>query len=922
MADYKDILQRIYSASNDGLDIIIGELPQAAVCRENVKKKFKLRNENDASACLYPPTSSRNYWTVCDFGGPEGERYFTPIDIVMRERGLEFWPALMSLAEEYGINVKLSSNVNKPIITQRMATEDEVEGQEHITLREGFTAEGLAVWGYGIKAEVLRKLGWSEVDQIVKTNNRTTTIITRTENFPIFCQRCYYRDNEGAHAYFDKIYQPLNPQKQFRFHYIGTKPQGYIFGLDAVMEESKDNGGKCRAVFLVSGGSDAVACWSRGYPAVYMGSERDIFGLREYKQVASQCEQLYNIPDIDLTGIEEGRRKALELPDMKTIWLNEDEMFGIPDKRGGKRKDLKDYLDLHHEPDIFLKLMKRALDANIFIEVLTNGGKSTKIVISPTVLDYYLWLHGFCTLRDDKNEAPHYLHFKGIKVRRVVSKTIKTFILNHAEKQGWDRFECDLLRKSKDLPSPKSSTLREIPQVDILRATPDMQPMFFRNCWIKVTKDGVERHSYSELSDQYIWENRIIPHDYIEMPKMFEISRDDKGNYHVTFPNGMPSKVMQVLVNTTRLHWRKKDEQNLELTDVEKAEEALCLVSRITNAGYHLHTYKSASAAYATVCVDYKMGKDKGEQNGRTGKSFYLETLGKLLNGKQLIAKKKDVVESKFFFGDVTEENALVIIDECHEHLDISQYNGYVTGDFSVEQKNQPAYTIPFEDSPRLAFATNYVLNKHDQTTEGRFWFQTFSDYYHFRTDSNDYHETRKIKDDIGCDIMMSGYPERDWQLDIAFYVQCLQYHLSLPDSEWRIDPPMTQIRHREMQASIYKDVAEWAEDYLNPKEGHLNKAIPYKEVFDDFVKETKSNISPRTFTLQLKAFCTMVGLVYNPSGITGKEKDGESYVARFKGYTQSQRSVFIQSKSNDTNSQIISNEDDHLGVVEGEIPF
>ena len=919
MKEYLDILNPVLAASHDGFDIIVRELPQAEACRDNPKKKFKLRNESDASACLYPPTPTRNYWVVCDFGGPEGERYFSPIDIVMRQRELEFWPALLMLAEEYGVDVKLNSNVNKPVITQRSATADEVDGQELVTLRDGFSTEGLAVWGDDVKAEVLQKLGWSEVEQIVKTKNRVTTIITRTDNYPIFSQRCYYKDSNGVTAYFDKIYQPLNPQKQYRFHSIGSKPRGYIFGLDAVMEECKNQGGKCREIFLVSGGSDAVACWSRGYPAVYMGSERDTFGPKEYKQVASQCDQLYNVPDIDLTGIDEGRKKALELPDMKTIWLNEDEMFGISDKRGDKRKDLKDYLELHREPDIFLKLVKRAMDAHIFVEVETE--RSVKIVLSPAKLRYYLWLHGFCTLRDDKTEVYRYLQFKGIKVRHVASKSIRTFVFNLAEKQGWSVFKRDLLMKSKELPSPKSSTLREIPRLDILKATPDMQPMFFRNCWIEVTKEGVERHSYSELSDQFIWEDRIIPHDFIEMPKMFEISRDDKGNYHVEFPNGMPSNVMKALVNTTRIHWRKSDEQGIDLSEEEKAEEALCLVSRIANAGYHLHTYKSVSAAYATICVDYKMGEDKGEQNGRTGKGFYLTTLGKLLNSKYLEAKKKEVVESRFFFGGVTEENAMVIIDECHEHLDINQFNGRITDDFSVEQKNQPAFTIPFEDSPRLAFATNYVLHKHDQTTEGRFWHQLFSDYYHFKTDSNDYDKTRTIKDDIGCEIMVPGYPEPDWQHDIAFYVQCLQYHLSLPASEWRIDPPMTQIRRREQQSTIYMSVAEWAEEYLAPDAGHLNTEIPTHVVYDSFVSDTKSKMSNTAFTKQLKAYCKLVGLTYNPASITKKEKDGEPYVAYFKEYGKSYRSAYFQSLATTKDNQTQTVQDLNT-IGEGELPF
>ena len=72
MKQYLDILNKILEKSNNGLDIIVDELPQAEVCRNNVKVKFKIRDEHTASAGVYPPTQRRNYWVVRDFGGPEG----------------------------------------------------------------------------------------------------------------------------------------------------------------------------------------------------------------------------------------------------------------------------------------------------------------------------------------------------------------------------------------------------------------------------------------------------------------------------------------------------------------------------------------------------------------------------------------------------------------------------------------------------------------------------------------------------------------------------------------------------------------------------------------------------------------------------------------------------------------------------------
>lgn len=898
MKQYLEILNKVLEKSHDGLDIIVGELPQAEICLHNVKAKFKIRDERTASAGVYPPNQRRNYWVVRDFGGPDGERYFTPVTLVMWRRGLEFWPALESLAVEYGVDCRLSSTTNKPLLTRRQAVAGEQEGQETLTLHDGFSAEGLAAWGHGTKAEVLQKLGWAEVQQVMKTKDGTTTIKERTEGYPIFRQRCYYTDQQGNRQHFDKVYEPHNYQKQYRFHSIGQKPQGYIFGLDAVVEAYQQNGSqKLDSVFLVSGGSDAVACWSRGQPAIWMGSERDRFDDFTYKKVMTYCWELYNVPDTDSTGVDEGRKKALAFPEMKTIWLNDDDMYHLPDKRGNRRKDLKDYLDLHRNADAMDHLRDRAIKACFWDYKTTAKGDKT-LELSPRRLNYYLWLQGFCTQKDDSCDKPRYLQFDGIKVQHVVAKSIRTFILQHAAQQGWPEPLQNKLMRTNDLPNDKRSSLTELPEVNVMKATSDSQPLFFRNCWVVVTKDKVERHSYSEMSDSFVWADRIIPHDYKPQPQMFTISQQDDGAYHVDINSDVHCRLLKFFRGTSRLHWRKEMELKAELSAEEKAEEALCLTSRIANAGYLMHQYKSLSAAFATICVDYKIGRDKSEKNGGSGKSLYGTSVGQLVNSIYREGKRRQDIESKYFFGGTTEANGLFFIDECHDALDLGQFFGRVTGSFLVEQKNEPIYTIPFEQSPKLLFATNGVIRQHDPATERRLWYQVFSDYYHIQTPENDYQETRTVRDDVGCNLMDGEYSENDWQQDIGFLIQCLQYHLSLSQDKWKINPPMAQVRRREQQASISKPLTEWANEYFSTDSGNLNRRLVYNEVYTNFVSDTKSQMSKRTFTDSLKTYCRFSGLTYNPATVTGKEKDEEKYIERIDD--KQVVCVYIQSKDSE----------------------
>ena len=923
MKPYLDILNKILEKSHDGMDIIVGELPQAEVCIHNVKAQFKIRDERTASAGVYPPNQRRNYWVVRDFGGPEGERYFTPITLVMWRRGLEFWPALQTLAVEYGVDCRLSSTTNKPLLTRRPAVAGEQEGQETLTLLEGYSAEGLAAWGHGTKADVLEKLGWAEVQQVVKTKDGMTIVKEHTEGYPIFRQRCYYVDSQGNRMWFDKVYEPHNYQKQYRFHSIGMKPQGYIFGLDAVIEEYQRNGSqKLDSVFLVSGGSDAVACWSRGQPAIWMGSERDRFDAVAYKKVMTYCKVLYNVPDTDSTGIDEGRKKALAFPEIKTVWLNDEDMYHLPDNRGNRRKDLKDYLDLHREPNAISQLRNRAVKA-CFWDYKTSSNGDTTLVLSPRRLNYYLWLQGFCTLKDDSNDKPRYLHFDGIKVQHVVAKSIRSFLLEHAAQQGWPEALQDKLMRTNDLPTDKRSSLPQLPEVNTIKATSDSQPLFFKNCWVVVTKDKVERHSYSELSEQCVWADRIIPHDFKPQPQMFSITKNDNDTYQVDISADAKSRLLKYYIGTSRLHWRKELEGGNDLSAEEQADQALCLVSRIANAGYLMHQYKSLSAAYATVCIDYKLGRDKSEKNGGSGKTLYGTTLGHMVNSIYREGKRRQDVESKYFFGGTTEANGLFFIDECHDALDLGQFFGRVTGSFLVEQKNEPIYTIPFEQSPKLLFATNGVIRQHDPATERRLWYQVFSDYYHVQTSENDYSETRTVRDDVGCNLMDGEYSENDWQQDIAFLIQCLQYHLSLPQDEWKVNPPMAQVRRREQQASISKPLTEWANEFFSTESGNLNTTLVYNDVYSDFVSDTKSQMSKRTFTESLKTYCRFSGLTYNPASITGKQEDGAKWQTYHNGNDKLVVCIYIQSSESQQADAAVESSDAAIDkAIEQGLPF
>lgn len=885
-----DLLQRVYEVTNAGLDIITDLSTGIDDAVINHKRAFKLRpEERTPSAYLCPPKDSADCWHVKDFGMGEGGGWFSPIDLYMWERGYgedKFRMALEELAQRYGVEEQLSAAANKPETEQRAAHPEEIGAMPRITLFDGFGGIDLSCWGEGVKAEHLQTYGWSAVREVAITYGDKVMVRKATPTYPIFAEKCDYVDAQGQPHTFYKVYEPKNFDKAHRFLIVGQKPRlsNYIYGLQAVRKAFEERGEeKLDVLLLVSGGSDAISALVMGYQAVWLDSETKGLSDADYQLLMKFCHRLVNIPDVDSTGVECGRRMALTHLGIHTAWLTKQDMGGLHDNRGRKCKDLRDYRRLNPSKKAMEQLANRAISAKFWTEWSNKQGVR-EYSLSVTSLNYFLELNGFFTLKDESRKEPLFVHIDGIKVRQVTAKAIAGFLKSWMEQQGLPKALQDKVLRSRDLPTNTGSTLRERDDLNFSKGTATSQFFHFRNVWVEVTAEKIVTHRYSDPADHYVWEENIIQHDYRAMPDMFAVTTDEDGHYRVSPTEGAEcSNLLQFLANTARLHWRKVDEGGLELTQEEEAEENLCMVSRLANLGYLLTSHKSESEAWATICLDSAMAETAEECNGRSGKSFYINAIAKMAKTFAIDAGTTSFRDTRFIFDGVTEDTDLVFIDECPRKFNYNFIYGMVSNDIRVEEKNRHSHVIPFAVSPKFVLATNFTLSRHDPSTEGRIWPQPFSDYYHVKTPQNDYLESRSIRDDFGQNLMGAEYSEHDWQLDLAFMTQCVRFYLSLKSGCRRIMPPLNRIERREQMAAVGKDFKLWADDFFAEDSGHLDCDLKAEQVLADFNKETMFGWPPKRMTQHLEAYCQFAEHIHclNPATITHKQKDGERWVKR-----------------------------------------
>ena len=592
-------------------------------------------------------------------------------------------------------------------------------------------------------------------------------------------------------------------------------------------------------------------------------------------------EVLYNIPDIDDTGKRKGKELALKFIDVHTIWLPS-WLMNFKDNRGRHRKDLRDWMEIRSEKKDFKDMMKLAMPAKFWISYQNKEGK-WKHEIDTACLFNFLNLNGFYALHDENSSITQFIRIDGNIVKKVTVKDIKEFVRQWVVDRFEERGILNLILNTPKLTNTALESLKEI-DVDFTSYTNRSQLFFFPNKTVEIKKAIPGEESIKEYepgSDDlhnFVWEDSVIKHKFKKLPKAFSIKRlrdeKDKEYFDIEIHN-VSSHFFGYLINTSRLYWRKELETNFSdkvkaeeyrekhkfdiagegLTELEIAEQKQNLINKIFTFGYMLHHYKSPSRAWAPMAMDNKIGEDN-ECNGRSGKSFFFKVLSYMQKTVKLSGRNPKLMDNPHVFDQVTQHTEMLLLDDCDRYLNTGLFYDNITSDMTVNPKNNQSFTIPFEQSPKIAFTTNYVPSDFDPSSEARLLYMVFSDYYHQRTEDNDYIDTRSIRDDFGKDLYGKDYTEDEWLADINFWLECCSFYLQLIDEPVKLLPPMENIIRRKFKADMGTNFEDWANGYFSRESGNLDEFLQRDRVLEDYMSYAKTNkITMQSFTRKLSSF-------------------------------------------------------------------
>lgn len=913
---------KILNETRGGLDIILHLYPQAEVCLRNKQAKFKKRDgEKTASAHLI---QKDGVWYLKDFGEPG--KGLNAISLWMEHRGMDksrYGEALMQIARQFNITDELDRSVNMPKFVKREARSDEPDGEVVFRLKEKFSKEELRLLGPRVTQETCDALHWHSVEWIGKAKDRKITEKHSTDTYPIFMRECVIEpaSGESEERKFYKLYEPKNTEKGFRFQYFptGAKEPDYINGLiearqarAALIGDARrdwetshpdsqpfnDSKVKLPEIVICSGERDALCVRSHGYCPVWLNSETAQIDDFQYRQLTAIAETVYNIPDIDNTGIYAGTQLALRHIGIMTAWLP-DKLKDYRDHRNKPRKDLRDWMDLRPERQDFRNLLMRAKPAQFWQQTTDKNGRQ-RYEIDTEYLFHFLWLNGFAVLHDDNAQEPHFIRMEGNVVRNVTPREIRSFVRQWAQDDDNTQHHNirNLVLNSSRLTPSSLEGLQEV-NLDFTAYTATSQLFYFKNGTAEVSADGVKwyRRSDNHDIDKYVWEDNVIAHNYKELPDMFRLNvvsvDDGQPVLSLDILDSESSHVFGYMINSSRIHWRKEMETPFEtaeqraayrsahkfdikgegLTPTEKVEQIKNLVNKMFALGYILHEYKSPSRAWALMAMDNKIGEND-ECNGGSGKSFFCTFLKQMRQVEHKSGRAGDLTKNPHWLDRVTQFTQILEIDDLDDRMPASFFYDNITGPMEVNPKQVKSFVIPFKDSPKIVMSTNYVPSDFDPSSERRLIYMVYSDYYHARkTDEDNYLETRTIFDDFNKDIFGDAYTEEEWNADFNFAIQCVRMYLRLA-SEFpgmKLQPPMDNILTRKLKRDIGENFEEWAYQYFAEDGGHLDRQLVRTEVFEDYKRYSNvGSIKMKGFSRKLRAFVALCPYIY--------EMDPEEY--------------------------------------------
>jgi len=325
-------------------------------------------------------------------------------------------------------------------------------------------------------------------------------------------------------------------------------------------------------------------------------------------------------------------------------------------------------------------------------------------------------------------------------------------------------------------------------QVEFRRDKKDAMQLYFQNCIVKITKDKVTTHPYTELNG-YIWESQILNREY-RKEDILETSDFPRFIFNLSNHN-------------------------------EKRASAIC-----TAFGFYLHNYKSAAYCPAVILND-EVISDNPE--GGTGKGLFFKAVSKFVKMLKIDGKTFSF-EKSFLYQRVTADTKLIFFDDVKKNFDFERLFSVITEGIATEKKGKDELYFEFSESPKVGVSTNYALkgigNSHDRRKD--------------EIEISQYYNKKFTPEKEFGRMLFDDWPESEWLQFDNYMIGCCQLYLR----EGLIEQELVNLPEKRLMAETNIDFLEFMEE-------KQLVMMPIAETYTEFLREYPDYAKDKYFSKQ-----------------------------------------------------------------------
>jgi hypothetical protein len=251
----------------------------------------------------------------------------------------------------------------------------------------------------------------------------------------------------------------------------------------------------------------------------------------------------------------------------------------------------------------------------------------------------------------------------------------------------------------------------------------------------------------------------------------------------------------------------------------------------MTLIGYLLHTYKDPAKPYSVIMAEETENESEG---GGTGKGILVKAISYMVNTERVDGKNFKL-DKNFAFQRVNLDTKLVSIEDVRKNVDFEGFFSIITEGITVEKKNKDELYIPFKDSPKILFTTNYTIANNSKAAQRRQKVFEFAPFFGPQNTPRDF---------FGHNLF-DEWDEDEWNRFYNLMFACVDMYLrggvkEVANSE--------KLKRKHIRLSFGEEALEWFQEYSG---NGCAEWKPFKELYNNFMIENdfdKKEFSQKRF--------------------------------------------------------------------------